>query len=68
MGLIPKTTQNYKTQKYPWNSETKPTHNRGFFQVIPLGTHFPWVPKFWVLALVHTYLILVSMYHNKVLT
>ena len=48
-GLIPKTTQNYKPLWVPnpkipieFRDKPNPTHTRGFFWVIPLGTHgFP---------------------------
>ena len=45
-GLIPKTTQNYKPLWVPnpkipidFRDKPNPTHTRGFFRVIPLGTH-----------------------------
>ena len=45
-GLIPKTTQNYKPHWVPnpkipieFRDKPNPTHTRGFFRVIPLGTH-----------------------------
>ena len=44
--LIPKTTQNYKPLWVPnpkipmeFRDKPNPTHTRGFFRVIPLGTH-----------------------------
>ena len=44
-GLIPKTTQNYKPLWVPnpkipidFRDKPNPTHTRGFFRVIPLGT------------------------------
>ena len=46
VGLIPKTTQNYKPLWVPnpkipmlFREKPNPTHTRGFFWVIPLGTH-----------------------------
>ena len=45
-GLLPKTTQNYKPLRVPnpkipieFTDKPNPTHTRGFFWVIPLGTH-----------------------------
>ena len=45
-GLIPKTTQNYKPLWVPnpkipmeFRDKPNPTHTRGFFWVIPFGTH-----------------------------
>ena len=50
-SLIPKTTQNYKPLWVPnpkipieFRDKPNPTHTHEFFRVIPLGTHFKFLP------------------------